>query len=61
MNQYQIERENGELAESTLSEGEITFLTFLYFLQLAKGSTNETEITDDRVLVIDDPISSLIA
>ena len=59
MNQYQIERENGELAESTLSEGEITFLTFLYFLQLAKGSTNETEITDDRVLVIDDPISSL--
>lgn len=59
LNQYQIERENGELAESTLSEGEITFLTFLYFLQLAKGSTTETEITDDRVLVIDDPISSL--
>jgi len=58
-NQYQIQRENGELAEATLSEGEITFITFLYFLQLVKGSTKETEITDDRVLVIDDPISSL--
>lgn len=59
INQYQIQRENGELAEATLSEGEITFITFLYFLQLAKGSINETEIIDDRVLVVDDPISSL--
>lgn len=59
INQYQIQRANGELAESTLSEGEITFITFLYFLQLVKGSTNETEITDERILVIDDPISSL--
>ena len=59
VNQYQIQRENGELAEKTLSEGEITFITFLYFLQLAKGSTTETDITDDRILVIDDPISSL--
>ncbi len=58
-NQYQIQRADGELAESTLSEGEITFITFLYFLQLVKGSTTETEITDDRILVIDDPISSL--
>ena len=59
VNQYQIQRENGELAEETLSEGEITFITFLYFLQLAKGSTTETDITDDRILVVDDPISSL--
>lgn len=59
VNQYQVQRANGELAEETLSEGEITFITFLYFLQLAKGSTTETEITDDRILVIDDPISSL--
>eukprot|EP01093_Parvamoeba_rugata_P013240 TRINITY_DN401_c0_g2_i6.p1 TRINITY_DN401_c0_g2~~TRINITY_DN401_c0_g2_i6.p1 ORF type:complete len:733 (-),score=161.55 TRINITY_DN401_c0_g2_i6:3455-5653(-) len=58
-NQYQIQRADGELAESTLSEGEVTFITFLYFLQLVKGSTNETEITDERILVIDDPISSL--
>ncbi|SDR66120.1 AAA family ATPase [Christiangramia echinicola] len=58
-NHYQIERENGELAESTLSEGEVTFITFLYFLQLAKGSTKENEITNERILIIDDPISSL--
>jgi len=58
-NNYQIKREDGELAESTLSEGEITFITFLYYLQLAKGSTNKETITDERVLVIDDPISSL--
>lgn len=58
-NHYQIKREDGELAESTLSEGEITFITFLYYLQLAKGSTDKETITDDRVLVVDDPISSL--
>ncbi|AXG73057.1 hypothetical protein DVK85_01945 [Flavobacterium arcticum] len=58
-NHYQIQRENGILAESTLSEGEITFITFLYFLQLCKGSISKENITEDRILVIDDPISSL--
>jgi len=58
-NHYQIKREDGTSAESTLSEGEITFITFLYFMQLAKGSTDEKTITDDRILVVDDPISSL--
>lgn len=58
-NHYQIKRENGVLAKSTLSEGEITFITFLYFLQLAKGSTDKETITEERVLVVDDPISSL--
>ena len=59
INQYQIQREDGTLAESTLSEGEITFITFLYYLQLAKGSTNEEDITNERILIVDDPISSL--
>lgn len=59
INSYQIQREDGELAESTLSEGEITFITFLYFLQLCKGSISETNISEERILVIDDPISSL--
>lgn len=58
-NYYQIKREDGTLAASTLSEGEITFITFLYFLQLAKGSTNKETITEERILVIDDPVSSL--
>lgn len=59
INQYQIQREDGTIAESTLSEGEITFITFLYFLQLAKGSTHQETITEERILVVDDPISSL--
>lgn len=56
---YQIQRENGESAENTLSEGEITFITFLYYLQLAKGGSTEENVNDERILVIDDPISSL--
>jgi wobble nucleotide-excising tRNase len=56
---YQIKREDGEIAETTLSEGEITFITFLYFLQLAKGGETEETVNDERILVIDDPISSL--
>jgi len=58
-NQYRIQREDGSVAESTLSEGEITFITFLYFLQRAKGGLTEDSVSDERVLVIDDPISSL--
>ena len=58
-NKYQIQRENGELAQSTLSEGEITFITFLYFLQRAKGGLTEESVNDERVLIVDDPISSL--
>ena len=58
-NQYQICRSDGSTALSTLSEGEITFITFLYFMQLSKGSLNENNITDNRIIVIDDPISSL--
>lgn len=58
-NQYQIKREDGTLAQETLSEGEITFITFLYYYQLAKGAVVEDEVSNDRILVIDDPISSL--
>lgn len=58
-NQYQIQREDESIAESTLSEGEVTFITFLYFLQLAKGSTKQETITQERILIVDDPISSL--
>lgn len=58
-NYYQIEREDGTIAEKTLSEGEVTFITFLYFLQLAKGGLSVESISEERILVIDDPISSL--
>jgi len=56
---YKIIRQNGADAKETLSEGEYTFITFLYFYQLLKGSINETGLTTDKVIVIDDPISSL--
>lgn len=58
-NHYQIQREDGKLADSTLSEGEITFITFLYFVQLAKGGISQEEVSESKILVIDDPISSL--
>lgn len=58
-NQYQIQRQDGKVAEATLSEGETTFITFLYFLQLAKGSTEQESISEERILIIDDPICSL--
>lgn len=58
-NQYQIVRENGKIATSTLSEGEKTFITFLYYMQLVKGSHEPNGVSRNRVLIIDDPVSSL--
>ena len=58
-NCYQIQRLDGTLATTTLSEGEETFITFLYFLQLAKGSVEESKVSAKKVLVLDDPICSL--
>lgn len=56
---YKIQRQDGTVAEHTLSEGEITFITFLYFLQQAKGGTTSENVNEERILIIDDPISSL--
>jgi wobble nucleotide-excising tRNase len=56
---YKIVRENGEDANETLSEGEKTFITFLYFYQLINGSNDQDKVNTARVIVIDDPISSL--
>lgn len=56
---YQIQRDDGSFVENSLSEGEQTFITFLYYMQLAKGMNTDVNIDLRRVLVIDDPISSL--
>mgnify|MGYP000038295630 CR=1 FL=1 len=56
---YRIVRENGEDASRSLSEGEKTFVTFLYFYYLIKGAQSPSGITSNRVVVFDDPISSL--
>ena len=58
-NYYCIKREDGTSATDTLSEGEETFLTFLYFMQWTKGSTDPEHVADKKIIVLDDPISSL--
>lgn len=56
---YRIIRDNGDDASRSLSEGEKTFITFLYFYYLIKGAQSPSGITTNRVVVFDDPISSL--
>ncbi|MCE5306105.1 MAG: AAA family ATPase [Acidobacteriales bacterium] len=56
---YKLGRPDGTDAKETLSEGERTFVSFLYFYHLLKGSNSESGITTDRVVVFDDPVSSL--
>lgn len=57
--QYQIVRMDGSLANETLSEGETNFITFLYFYFLLDGSNDATISPGEKVIVIDDPVSSL--
>ncbi|MBZ7949320.1 AAA family ATPase [Campylobacter molothri] len=58
--EYVIVRE-GENKPSfkTLSEGEKTLISFLYFLELCQGKKDKNETNSDKIIVIDDPISSL--
>ncbi|MFK4887363.1 AAA family ATPase [Lactococcus petauri] len=56
---YEIVREDGTDAKNTLSEGEYNFITFLYFYHLVYGSQEKSGITSEKIIVIDDPISSL--
>ncbi|MCB1705225.1 MAG: AAA family ATPase [Halioglobus sp.] len=56
---YKLVRADGSDAKNTLSEGERTFVTFLYFYHLLKGSDSESGMTTDRIVIIDDPVSSL--
>ena len=56
---YVIVRPDGEAANDTLSEGEETFISFLYFMQLFEGGTERDEVSDKRLIVVDDPVSSL--
>ncbi|OGR04837.1 MAG: AAA family ATPase [Deltaproteobacteria bacterium RIFOXYD12_FULL_50_9] len=56
---YKLVRADGSDAKATLSEGEKNFVTFLYFYHLLKGSESDNGMTTDRVVVFDDPVSSL--
>ncbi len=56
---YEVKRHGGDDAKPTLSEGEKSFITFLYFYHLIKGSFTTKGTVSDRVVVFDDPVSSL--
>ncbi len=58
---YEVKRPGGEDAKDTLSEGEKSFITFLYFYHLIGGSFSASGATADRIVVFDDPVSSLDA
>ena len=58
-NSYQIQRQNGDPVYDTLSEGEETFITFLYFMQLVKGASESGGVNRKKIVVLDDPICSL--
>lgn len=57
-NVYEVIRPNGAIAEN-LSEGERNFIAFLYFYHLIKGSDSADGGLKDKVVVIDDPVSSM--
>lgn len=56
---YKIVRPDGTYVNETLSEGESNFVAFLYFYYLCFGSDTTDGINIKRIIVIDDPISSL--
>ena len=56
---YILIRSDGSDAKATLSEGEKSFVTFLYFYHLLNGSDSDSGMTTDRIVVFDDPVSSL--
>lgn len=56
-NTYEVIRPDGTIAEK-LSEGERNFIAFLYFYHLVRGSFSDKEVKD-KIVVIDDPVSSM--
>jgi len=59
-NAYQVIRSKTGKPAKNLSEGELNFIAFLYFYHLVnKGSHSDTSTGTDRVVVIDDPVSSM--
>jgi wobble nucleotide-excising tRNase len=57
---YRLERTNASSSEfESLSEGEKMLISFLYFCELCLGRASATDISTNRIAIIDDPISSL--
>ena len=59
-NFYKLVRNGGNQNDfNTLSEGEKTILTFLYFLELCEGKEERDERKIEKIIIVDDPVSSL--
>ncbi len=57
---YRLKREDSsENVFKTLSEGEKMVISFLYFIELCKGESAAEKTSNNKIVVIDDPISSL--
>ena len=57
---YRLKRDNSdEDVFKTLSEGEKMVISFLYFIELCKGESTAEKASNEKIVVIDDPISSL--
>jgi wobble nucleotide-excising tRNase len=56
---YRVIRPHTGKVAKDLSEGERNFIGFLYFYHLVKGSLNDNDLGKDKVVVIDDPVSSM--
>lgn len=57
---YRLKREDlDEDVFKTLSEGEKMVISFLYFIELCKGESTAEKASSNKIVVIDDPISSL--
>ena len=57
---YRLKRDNSDVdVFKTLSEGEKMVISFLYFIELCKGENVTAKASNNRIVVIDDPISSL--
>ena len=57
-NVYEVIRPDKSIAEN-LSEGERNFIAFLYFYHLVRGSETVEGVSRDKIVVIDDPVSSM--
>ena len=57
-NVYEVVRPDGTIAEN-LSEGERNFIAFLYFYHQIKGNESADGGQKEKIVVIDDPVSSM--
>lgn len=58
-NVYEVVRTSTNTVAKRLSEGERNFIAFLYFYHKVLGSDHATSVSAKKIVVIDDPVSSM--